>query len=147
MRPGSFDEVAPGGSYSDWGRKSVFTTCNNKVASILFSERNIERVQTMIRTIIRNKYRHNIGRQSPDEISIVLRSMYEMHGNPGAHDPVAEVERLNARAMEFLIPHIKANIESYIAYIRDSTRPYRLLDRPTNTSLRGQNVLYNSLLD
>jgi len=147
MRFRSFDEVAPGGSYGDWGRKSVFTTCNNQVASILFSERNLERVQTMIRTIIKNKYGYSIGRQSQDEISIVLRSMYEMHGNPGAPNPATEVSRLNARAMEFFIPHIKANIESYIAYIRDSTKPYRLLDRPTNTSLRGQNVLYNSVLD
>jgi len=138
---------APGGSYSDWGRKAVFTTCSNDVASVLFSQRNIERVQTMIRTIIKRKYGYVIGRQSQDEIAIVLRSVYEMHGNPGARDPAAEVATLNARAMEFIIPNIKSNIESYLAYMRDSTTPWRLLDRPTNTSLRGQNVMYNSIID
>lgn len=147
MRYTTFDEAAPGGSYGDWGRKAVFTTCSNQVASMLFSERNLERVNGMLRTIIKKKYGYTIGRQSFDELAIVLRSMYEMHGNPGASDPAAEVQKLNARAMEFLIPHVKANIESYFAYIRDSTRPYRLLDRPTNTSLRGQNVMYNSTLD
>jgi hypothetical protein len=101
----------------------------------------------MVRTIIKKKYGYTIGRQSFDELSIVLRSMYQMHGNPGAADPAAEVQKLNAYAMQFLVPHIKANIESYLAYIRDSTTPYRLLDRPTNTSLRGQNILYNSTLD
>ena len=134
-------------AYGDWGKKSVFTACGNDVASILFSRRNIERVQTLIRTIIKKKYGHVIGRQSSDEIAIVLRAVYEMHGNPGAPDPAAEVVKLNARAMEFIIPNIKSNIDSYYAYIRDSTTPWRLLDRPTNTSLRGQNVLYNSIID
>jgi hypothetical protein len=48
---------------------------------------------------------------------------------------------LNAEVLGYVIPHIKSNIDHYIGYLRDSTQPYRLLDRPQNTSLKGEQTV------
>jgi hypothetical protein len=138
---------APGGSMADHGRKALFTVSTNRVAAQLFSDRNLQRLDLMLRRVIREKYGHVVSRQSVDELAIVLRAVYEMYGNPASEHPELEVEKLNAYALEYLVPHVKGNIDAYISYVRDSTTPYRLLDRPTNTSLRGQNVAWNHLMD
>jgi hypothetical protein len=70
-----------------------------------------------------------------------MRGVYALHANTVCRDVAAQTRQLNAEVLAIVIPSIKVNIDHYLGYIRDSTRPYSLLDRPQNTSLKGEQTM------
>lgn len=128
-------------SYSDDLKKVLFQCSTNKVVERFFSHRNIEHLQTMMRRAIKQKLDVVIDRQSDQELVQVMRAMYSMRGNPRPDDVGAEVDRLNAIVLEWVIPHLVVNIRAHYGYLRDIANPYRLLERPTYASLKGEQTV------
>jgi hypothetical protein len=130
-----------GTSYRDAMRASLFACDDNPLINAFFSKRNIESLQTQMRIIMKEKYGHVISKQSETELVLIMRGIFALHGNTVSSDINCQVKQLNAEVLGYVIPHIKSNVDHYIGYLRDSTQPYRLLDRPQNTSLKGEQTL------
>lgn len=135
------EQNAEGTSYADAMRASLFACSDNNLVTAFFSRRNIQNLQTQIRIIMKEKYGYTIGPQSETELVLAMRGVYALNGNTVSPNIGCQVRQLNAEVLAWVIPNIKTNIDHYLGYLRDSTRPYRLLDRPQNTSLKGQQTL------
>jgi len=135
------DQGSEGMSYADAMRASLFACGDNHLVTAFFSRRNIQSLQTQIRIIMREKYGHNIGPQDETELVLAMRGIYALHANTVCRDVTRQTRQLNAEVLAYVIPNIKTNIDHYLGYLRDSTRPYRLLDRPQNTSLKGEQTM------
>jgi len=130
-----------GPTYADAMRASLFACSDNRLITTFFSRRNIQNIQTNIRIIMREKYGHNIGPQDETELVLVMRGIYTMHANTVCRNVDSQIRQLNAEVLAYVIPNIKTNIDHYLGFLRDSTRPYVLLERPQNTSLKGEQTL------
>lgn len=127
--------------YSDDLKKVLSQCSTNRVITRFFSARNIEYLQSRMRELIKQKLDVVIDRQSDQELVQVMRAMYSMRGNPRPEDVGAEVARLNTIVLEWVIPHLVVNIRAHYGYLRDISRPYRLLDRPKYASLKGEQTV------
>jgi len=98
--------------------ESIHTTTPLNFA--FFSKDNIDAVQNALRyqVWIRTNKKHIIGRQST--------------GVP------EQVQELNNIVIEYLIPQVISQVEQYIAYLRDISNPYVIMDRAKNTSVVGE---------
>jgi hypothetical protein len=97
----------------------------------------------MVRTRIRDKHNITIDPQSKTELTLVMSGIFNMHqGNIVAGADIdCQVRRLNELVTDYCVKNILVNIRHHIGYLRDSSKPYTLLDRPVNTSLKGERTL------
>lgn len=130
--------------FVDAVRASNFACSDNELLNTFFSEQNINSLQTSLRVIMKEKYGYSISRQDDTELVLIMRGVYNANDSTVSYSCVKkQVEYLNMRVLEVVIPQLRTNIRHYLGYIRDSTRPYTLLDRPQYTSQRGEFTLYN----
>jgi len=125
-------------------RASNFACKDNELLNTFFSQENINRIQTQLRVMMKDRYGYRISRQDDTELVLIMRGIYNMNDSVvvPSHTLRDQVEYLNARVLEYVIPQLRTNIRHYLGYLRDTTRPYQLLDRPRNTSQRGEHTLF-----
>lgn len=128
-------------SYSDDLKKVLSQCSTNRLVGAFFSERNIASLQTRLREAIKANLGVVISRQSDQEMVQVMRAMYSMRGNPRPQSIEAEVERLNGIVLAWVVPHVTTNVRAHYGYLRDISRPYQLLERPTYASLKGEQTV------
>jgi hypothetical protein len=118
--------------------ESIHTTTPLNFA--FFSKDNIDAVQNALRyqVWIRTNKKHIIGRQSDTELGIIMRAYYLQYGKNLPTGVPEQVQELNNIVIEYLIPQIISQVEQYIAYLRDISNPYVIMDRAKNTSVVGE---------
>ena len=114
--------------------------CNTPLFDAFFSNHNIERIQTQLRIIIREKTGYTIDRQDVNQLVIIMRGMFAMHANPNAQDPDAETRRLNAYVLSEIVPMVGTGLSQYLGYLRDASQMHVPLERPKNMSIKGHNT-------
>ena len=65
--------------------------------------------------------KHIIGRQSEDEIMIVMRSIYLQHGKNMNTLLETQVDILNNLVLDYCVDNIYTNLLQYLEYINDIT--------------------------
>lgn len=110
--------------------------CPNPLALSFFSASNMNTIQSNLRIIVREKTGYVIGRQSEEQMSIIMRGIYSLYADHG-NNVDAEVRRLNAIVLSHVAPQVGTGIASYLGYIRDSTQMHVPLERPKNMSIKG----------
>jgi len=133
--------MAPLSKYSDDLKKVLSQCSSNKLITAFFSDENIAVLQTRLRQAVKANLGLVISRQSDQEMVQVMRAMYSMHGNPRPSDVRQEVNRLNGIVLDYVVPHVTTNVRAHMGYLRDISRPYRLLDRPSYASLKGEQTV------
>lgn len=135
----NYDLIDKSGEQRDSLVDSLITSvhqCDTPLAKTFFSAGNMNTIQNNLRIVVREKTGHVIGRQSDEQVAIVMRGMYMLYADPG-NDTDSEVRRLNAIVLSQLAPMVGTGIAAYLGYIRDSTNMYVPLERPKNMSQRG----------
>ena len=134
-----YDLIDRSGEQRDLLVDSLITSvhqCDTPLAKSFFSAGNISAIQNNLRIVVREKTGYVIGRQSEEQVVIVMRAMYMMYADQG--NPIdAEVRRLNAIVLSQLAPMVGTGIAAYLGYIRDSTQMHVPHERPKNMSQRG----------
>lgn len=123
-------------------RDSVLSSihqCASPLSNAFFSAVNIERIQTQLRIVVREKTGHVIDRQSDEQIVIVMRAMYVLYAYHG-QDVEPEVRRLNAIVLSQLAPMVGTGVSQYFGYLRDASQMATPMERPKNMSVKGQNT-------
>lgn len=112
------------------------------LSDVFFSQENIEALQQGIRYRIYSETngRFVIGRQSDQELKIVMRSIYYQYAKNDGTDIIAQTRELNAKVLDWAVPEVLSNLMQFQTYKKDaSTLPMPLEHPPYmgNKGLKG----------
>ena len=115
----------------------------SKVSDIFFSTQNIDLLQQGIRNRILNESRgkYNIGRQSDDELKIIMRSIYFQYSQNNMYDIAGQVKLLNTKVLEWSVPQIMTNLKQNEKFIYDISTLPEPLERSQLPSQKGTKTL------
>lgn len=116
---------------------------HSEVGKVFFSDANISALQQGIRYMVYTKScnKHIIDNQSPDELKVVMRSIYLQNAKNQPFNILEQVRDLNAMVLEFCVERILNEINIYIKYRQDITAPPSYIDRGVSTNVQGTKVL------
>jgi hypothetical protein len=141
-----YHDVSGQRNYADAVRASNHACSDNELVTAFFSNQNIAVIQKTLREEVKRAHGWVISRQDDTELVLIMRGVFNMNNASVLdHDLNDQVRRLNDLVVEYTLPRLVTNIKHYIGYLRDSSRPYRLVDRPINTSRRGEHPLGNGV--
>jgi len=113
------------------------------LSTVYFSKENIQIVHNSIRAGVHKKSngRYIIGKQNVDTLKIIMRSIFLQHSLNKPCQITEQIEALNKMVVDYAVPQILGEVESYVKYKRDvSTLPVPM-QRPAHMSSAGSNSL------
>ena len=114
----------------------------NEVSKLFFSEQNINALQSGIRyrVYIETNGRFTIGRQSDQELKIVMRSMYLQYSTNQATNCVEQVRELNAKVLNWTVPEVLSNLKQYDVYRQDASTMPTPMEYGALMTMKGSRV-------
>lgn len=111
----------------------------DEVSRLFFSELNINMLQRGMRNRILNKTNGsiNIGKQSDDELKIIMRGIYYLHAKNLQFDVVEQVKQLNTLVLDFAVDRILEEKKMNDKYLHDVQNNPVPLPAAINTSVKG----------
>lgn len=115
----------------------------NELTKLFFSPENINVLQDGIRyrVYMESNQRYTIGRQSDQELKIIMRSIYLQYAKNQSTDCVGQTRELNGRVLDAAVPDILSNLYQYETYRRDASTLPMPMERAPMTSSKGTKVL------
>lgn len=116
---------------------------SNPLSDLYFSQENIDYIQTQIISRIYEKTlkKHVIGKQSEDELVIVMRSIYLQYGKNQQSNLDIQIDALNELVLDYCVDNVYTNLIQHFEYINDITREQAVLDMPQTTHIKGSKSL------
>jgi len=110
---------------------------------LYFSKANLNIVHDIIRYTVYNNTneKYIIGKQSDIDIQIIMRSMFLQHSPNLENNITKQIEFLNNKVVEWVVPKIIVEIEQYFGYLNSVQYLPDPIDRPTNMSSKGERTL------
>lgn len=109
----------------------------NEISKLFFSVENIEALHQGLRykVYVETNGKHIIGRQSDQELKIIMRSIYLQYSKNNNQDCIGQVRELNAKVLEWAVPEVVSNLKQYEVYKKDaSTMPLPMEHAPLMTT-------------
>ena len=102
------------------------------LSEVYFSTNNISLLQAAIRYEVKLSTGKVIDRQSANELSIVMRSIYLQNGNPmvSSNSIKKEVVKLNTMVIDYCSEQISTQVKQHQGYIRKLTTLPIPIERP-----------------
>ena len=102
------------------------------LSELYFSKENMEILQSAIRYEVNQITGKIIDKQSPTELSIVMRSIYLQNGNPmvSSNSIKKEVVKLNSMVIDYCSEQISTQVLQYQGYIQKLTTLPVPIERP-----------------
>ena len=115
----------------------------SEVGRVFFCAQNVEALHQAIRYSVfkRSCEKHVIGRQSDDELKIIMRSIYLQNAKDLPFEIQAQVRELNGMVLEYCVDRILAEIEMYMNYTKGLDQLPVPLERSASTNVAGTKVL------
>lgn len=116
---------------------TVGQVARTELSCMFFSANNIDALQHGIRyrVFVETDGAHVIGRQSDQELKIVMRSIYYQHARNLPDNIIGQVRELNSKVLEWSVPRVLSNLMQHQTFIRDaSTLPMPLDHAPLMTT-------------
>lgn len=123
--------------------KLTGTLAKSKLSGLYFSQVNVDFLQDQMveRIYKKSKGQHVIGKQSEDELLIIMRSIYLQYGKNGDSNLQQQINDLNERVLDYSIGNIMMNIEQHYAYLKDLTKEQEIMDKPQYVHIKGEKSL------
>jgi hypothetical protein len=123
--------------------KLTGTFSGNSLSDLYFSQENLDYVQTQIISRVYEKTlkKHVIGKQSDDELIIVMRSIYLQYGKNNSSDIDVQINNLNELVLDYCVDNVYSNLVQHFEYINDITKDQPVLDMPQTTHIKGTKSL------
>lgn len=111
----------------------------NELSRTFFSNENIERIQYQIIQKVSEltNNRIKVGKQSYQELQVIMKSIYLQYGRNLPYDIEGQVVQLNKYVVDEAANIVKGNAEQYNKYIQDITSPIPVMPRSQNVSNKG----------
>lgn len=113
--------------------------CPSLLSSEFFSQKNISKIQSLIKKNIKNK--SGITIETDQNVEDLLDKMCETYKDYSMNYPThiqQQVDKLNKILIDSIVPGAITNIKQYLHYIKDITQPFKTMDRPINVSSKRQ---------
>ena len=107
--------------------------------AVFFSQDNIESLQTQIhdQVMAMSGGKYDIGRQSDDDLRLVMRSYYLMFGRNDPTKVSSELAELNGRVIGYCSGKIYSEVEFHMFYRKDLEEFAPAIANPVNTQVYG----------
>jgi hypothetical protein len=88
---------------------------------IFFSPENIELLQSQIQSQVKSMSggKYTIGRQSDDDLKIIMRSYYLMFGQNNPQNVERELHDLNSRVVGYSAGKVYSEVDFHMFYLKD----------------------------
>ena len=129
FKPTQFTSIANHGTFS-----------NNPLASLFFSDTNVNALHEAIRFSVWKKTEKVIGRQADNELFAIMNSMFKQFGRHGV-DVLGETKRLNGLVLDYAIPDILKEMKMDEKYLNEVGRNPVPLARSTNVNSKGTKLI------
>lgn len=115
----------------------------NPISDIYFCTSNVNVLQDGIRYKVWKETgeRYVIGKQSDQELRIVMRSIYYQYAKHLPNDVVGQVRDLNAKVIEWVVPEILSNLRQYEKYRQDASQLPMPMERGPLLTQKGTKTL------
>ena len=113
----------------------------SEVAHIFFSDPNVDLLHGILRDEVFRASRRRIGRQSDEELMVVMRSIYFSHCKHLPCNVRQQVRQLNDRVIEYCVQNVLEEIEMRDKFVNDLTQPRQIMPRSTNVNVKGHRSL------
>jgi hypothetical protein len=121
-----------------------YKDCPVETMRVFFSEKNIKRIQKMLRREISNrsygKFNVTVD-QNMTHVLIAMRAAMKLYAKFLPHKIVRQVKRLNEETVQYIVPDLMTNLKQQYSYIQDITNPLQPLPDPINVNQAGRNQL------
>lgn len=111
------------------------------VSDMFFSPQNIDILQDAIRYKTYKETNVVVGRQSDQELKIIMTSIFFRHARHVANDITGQVRELNSHVIDYAVRQVVTNLSQYLSYRRDASRMPLPLDKPQLMGTKGTKVL------
>jgi hypothetical protein len=111
----------------------------SKLSFLYFSQSNIDNLQIQIKKKIfeESDGKYLIDDQDQKELLIIMRSVYLEYSINNNHDFIKQINCLNQRVLNFVVPQVLSGVELYEQYLKDSKNPLQVMERPSFESMAG----------
>ena len=109
----------------------------NALSRTFFSNDNMERLQLQIIDAVYKASQKKIGKQSYQELQIIMKSIYLQYGRNLPYDIEGQVLTLNKYVIDECVRIIVPNVLQYNKYLEDITSPIPVMPRSQNVSSKG----------
>lgn len=108
---------------------------NSLLSNAFFSGENISIIQNAIRAGVHAKSngRYLISNQDVDTIKIIMRAIYLQHCKNLPTNITEQIQELNNMVVNYAIPQVMGEANSYIKYKKDSSMMHMPHKRPMST--------------
>lgn len=108
-----------------------------------FSDENARIIQNTIRYQVweRSGQRHLISPQNEQDLRIVMRAVFIQSALHLPDQIPKQIADLNAQVVAIIVPKVMDQIEGYIRYLEDASRPLQIQDHPLHVSSAGTKSL------
>ena len=110
---------------------------NNPITDVFFSQKNIDYLQAMMIKEVFRYSGYRIGRQSDNELLIIMRSLYLQYSDGDMQNFQKTVNFLNQQVLFDAVPRVITRVSQYVDYSRDAGVGRTFFDRPENVSITG----------
>jgi hypothetical protein len=128
---------------------SIFTIHQKTpLNTLFFSQKNIDRIQTMIKAQVYDASGKKIMLVSDQNIKHLMPCMTEIYYEHAKHHltRIAEqVNELNELLLDKILPNILSEIRTRITFKNQLDEPRKIIDLPTNPSIKGNKTLPSAL--
>jgi hypothetical protein len=102
------------------------------LSEVYFSSNNMALLQAAIRYEVNQRTGEVIDKQSPNELSVVMRSIYLQNGNPmvSSENISNEVKKLNTNVIDFCSEQVTTQVLQHQGYIKKLTKLPEPIERP-----------------
>ncbi len=100
-----------------------YTQQNTALSNLYFSSKNMAIIQNAIRANVytSSKEKYLIDEQNKDTLNIIMRSIYLQNSLNQPDNLTKQIEDLNKIVIDYCVPMILSEVESYIKYKRDAS--------------------------
>ena len=112
----------------------------NDLSRTFFSQTNLAVIQNAIRRSVFERSQpkgYVIDDQSVDELKMIMRAMFYQYARNLPYDIQGQIEDLNARVVEWSVPHILSAVDHYVWYLKDVDTLPTPLSHPVHLSPAG----------
>ena len=110
------------------------------LGNIFFRQDNINRIQKMLRESFKRETGIAIDKQNPRDVLSFMRYVYINNSMNPYSNIEAQVNDMNKRSVEKMLPQIREGVSAYIFYLRDASTLSQPEKKPINTSTKGMKL-------
>jgi len=118
--------------------------CKSKLSNLFFSDKNIQRIQKMIKKKVfedtKGKFRLDVDQEYKD-VYIVMRAIFLEHARNLPSQEIRQCKRLNEKVINEIVPPMLTEIKQYYGYMREINKPLTPIPREINVNNAGRKTL------